>query len=333
MNATSKPTPLAPGWMRYTLVAAAIYNLAWGTWVILRPNDLFNLTAIPQPIYPGIWQCVGMIVGVYGIGYYFAAADPYRHWPIVLVGFLGKILGPIGFLQTLLTIGPGERGYLPPAWGATILTNDLIWWIPFAVILYEAFKHNVAPESSETTISVDAANQQFTTSRGDTIAAASRDQPLLLLFTRHAGCTFCREALVDLADRLPRLRSAGVEPMVVFQGSDAIKQTLAGYGLGDVATIHDPNCELYRAYDLGRGRVGQLFGPAVWVRGFRAAILDRHGVGKLDGDGFQMPGAFLVRDGKVIAGHRHRDAADRVDVCELVDRADHGQSSALESAV
>ena len=38
------------------------------------------------PRYPQIWQCVGMIVGVYGVGYLVAASDPLRHWPIVLVG-------------------------------------------------------------------------------------------------------------------------------------------------------------------------------------------------------------------------------------------------------
>ena len=75
-----------------------------------------------------------MIVGVYGIGYAAAAVDPYRHWPIVLVGFLGKIFGPIGFLMAALS------GELPWAWGATIITNDLIWWIPFAIILWGAYR-------------------------------------------------------------------------------------------------------------------------------------------------------------------------------------------------
>jgi hypothetical protein len=75
-----------------------------------------------QSCAPVIPQCVGMIVGVYGIGYLIAASDPLRHWPIVLVGFLGKIFGPIGFLAA------GLRGDLPWSWGVTILSNDLIWW-------------------------------------------------------------------------------------------------------------------------------------------------------------------------------------------------------------
>ncbi len=79
-----------------------------------------------------LWQCIGMIVGVYGIGYWLAARDPARHWPIVLVGLLGKVLGPIGFLQAGLT------DQLPWRCGWLIVTNDLIWWVPFASILLAA---------------------------------------------------------------------------------------------------------------------------------------------------------------------------------------------------
>ena len=43
-----------------------------------------------------------MIVGVYGVGYATAALDPSRHWPVVLVGLLGKIFGPIGFLSAVV---------------------------------------------------------------------------------------------------------------------------------------------------------------------------------------------------------------------------------------
>ena len=51
------------------------------------------------------------------------------------VGLLGKVFGPIGFVAAVL------RGTFPPLFGLTILTNDLIWWIPFAMILWDAAKH------------------------------------------------------------------------------------------------------------------------------------------------------------------------------------------------
>lgn len=115
--------------MRHVLIAAAVYNLTWGLLVVLFPLAPFRWAGMTPPNYPELWQCLGMIVGVYGIGYGIAATDPMRHWPIVLVGLLGKVFGPIGFL------GAALRGRLPWSFGLTILTNDLIWWLPFGLIL------------------------------------------------------------------------------------------------------------------------------------------------------------------------------------------------------
>ena len=123
-----------PAWMTWCLVAAGIYNLAWGGLTVLRPAWLFDLTGLERPNYPFIWQCVGMIVGVYGVGYLAAARDPARHWPIVLVGFLGKIFGPLGYAGGVL------RGEVPPEFGWTLPTNDLVWWVPFALILLHALR-------------------------------------------------------------------------------------------------------------------------------------------------------------------------------------------------
>jgi small multidrug resistance pump len=86
----------------------------------------------PKQIY--LWQCIGMIVGVYGIGYACAARDPTRHWPIVLVGLLGKVLGPIGFVDA------ATRGEVPWQAGWLIISNDLIWWIPFSALLLRSRK-------------------------------------------------------------------------------------------------------------------------------------------------------------------------------------------------
>ena len=134
---SSRDFAVFPQWHRTLLKSAAIYNLVWGAFAILFPMTLFRLVGMdPLPNYPELWQCIGMIVGVYGIGYWIAASDPVRHWPIVLVGLLGKIFGPIGFLQAVLN----DR--FPPAMGLTILTNDLIWWIPFAAILWNAKRQN-----------------------------------------------------------------------------------------------------------------------------------------------------------------------------------------------
>lgn len=128
-------TSNAPSWMKVWLKAAAIYNVFWGTSVVLFPSWQFDLLGMDLPRYPGFWQCVGMIVGVYGLGYWWAARDPFTHWPIVAVGLLGKIFGPIGFSEALFS------GKLPLGFGVNIIFNDLIWWPSFLMIMMGSFKN------------------------------------------------------------------------------------------------------------------------------------------------------------------------------------------------
>ncbi len=136
MSDTQRVEP-RPGWACAWLLFAAIYNIAWGGAVVLAPVWTLGLLGIrpaTTELWPQLWGCIGMIVGVYGVGYAIASLDPLRHWPIVLVGLLGKVLGPIGFLAAAV------EGQLPWSMGVTILTNDLVWWIPFAMILWHAAK-------------------------------------------------------------------------------------------------------------------------------------------------------------------------------------------------
>lgn len=116
-------------WMSGVLKAAGVYNILWGIWVVLFPQQFFILTNMEPINHPMIWQGMGMVVGVYGLGYWWAAADPVRHWPIIAVGYLGKLFGPIGFVINYC------QGLVPAGFGYTLITNDLIWWIPFFLIM------------------------------------------------------------------------------------------------------------------------------------------------------------------------------------------------------
>jgi hypothetical protein len=312
LDAIPRPAP----WMVIALIAAGVYNLLWGAVAIIWPTGLFDLAGMEPPRYASIWQCVGMIVGVYGVGYLVAARDPLRHWPIVLVGLLGKVFGPVGF------VGAAARGELPWAFGWTIITNDLVWWAPFAAILWRAFSHHTARAGlgdAELAAPLDrrTAIEQAVTNRGASLDELSRRQPTLVVFLRHAGCTFCREALDDIALARDAIEADGAEIVLVHMGEDAqAADFFARYGLEDLPRVADPQRELYRAFNLQRGSAGQLLGPRVWWRGL-LAFARGHGVGKLAGDGFQMPGAFLLSDGIVVRSFRHRRASDRPDYAAL----------------
>ena len=123
-------------WKQKVLKIAGIYNIVWGAWVVLFPAHFFSLTGMEPLNHLMIWQGMGMVIGVYGLGYWWAASDPSTHWPIVAVGFLGKIFGPLGFFLNY------AQGIVPFEFFFTLITNDFIWWVPFFLILKQAWKEN-----------------------------------------------------------------------------------------------------------------------------------------------------------------------------------------------
>lgn len=114
-------------------VLAGIYNILWGLFVSFDPNWLFRFAKMELPNYPEIFACLGMVVGLYGVVYLEIARRPERGFLLALVGFVGKILGPIGAIY-YVSLGKWTFSAL-----IMNLTNDFIWLIPFAIYLYDSF--------------------------------------------------------------------------------------------------------------------------------------------------------------------------------------------------
>jgi hypothetical protein len=157
----------------------------WQAFAVLFPGAIFRWLEMPEPNYPQFWQCIGMIVGVYGIGYAIAAFDPARHWPIVLVGFLGKVFGPLGMAQALWT------GQLPWGFALNCVTNDLVWWVPFFLILKHAWERYQRDSGLEASPDESILLKDSITSNGRSLAEISQEHPVLVVFLRQSGCTFC----------------------------------------------------------------------------------------------------------------------------------------------
>lgn len=157
------------------------------------------------------------------------------------------------------------------------------------------------------------------TNKGRSVDEASRERPVMLIFLRHFGCTFCREALADLAGKLDHFEQDGIGLIFVHMADDAVaREYFEKFGLGDPERISDPDCRFYAAMGLGKGTFSQLFGLQVMMRGFEAGVLKGHGIGRQLGDGFQMPGVFLIQNGIVRERFIHRLASDRPDYEELM---------------
>ncbi len=118
---------------RATFVAAGSYNIAWGCYAVLDPQWFFRLTGLPPTNSPQIFACLGMVLGLYGVLYLEVARRPEHGWLIAAVGMAGKILGPLGLGWLILTDVWPVRSLL------LIATNDVVWWLPFAWYLRDAW--------------------------------------------------------------------------------------------------------------------------------------------------------------------------------------------------
>ena len=156
------------------------------------------------------------------------------------------------------------------------------------------------------------------TQSGRRLLDLSADSPVLLVFLRHAGCTFCRETLADLSKYRSRIESNATRIVIVHMGEpESMESLLERNDLIDVDRIVDANQDLYRTFGLKRGTLRQLFGLTVWNRAFLGGALARHGIGFIQGDSTQMPGLFLIHQGSILRRFRHRSVADRPDYTTL----------------
>ncbi|MCC9608368.1 redoxin domain-containing protein [Blastopirellula sp. JC732] len=311
MNLPDQPPP----WMKYLLLAAGAYNFIWGAAAIFAPSAMLSWLQVDATGSTlAFWQCIGMLVGVYGLAYLIAATDAYRHWPLVLVGFIGKVLGPIGFLFAY------GAGTLPLTFGWMNLTNDLIWWAPFAMILWGAVRHQHLIGNAYEMPEADDPIRELRTNDGRRLDDLANEHPQLVVFLRHAGCTFCREAAHDLGKQRSEIEAAGCGIILVHVGKEDDPESFSKYGLDDLPRISDPTCRLYRQFGLDIGTFSQLFGARVWARGIAAGIFGGHGLGLPRANSFQMPGVYLYHCGQILDGFQHERASDRPVYLDFVRR-------------
>jgi hypothetical protein len=120
---------------RIVFAAAGVYNMAWGLYAVADPQWLFRVAGMTPQNQPQIFMTLGMVLGLYGLLYLEVARRPEDGFAIAAVGLAGKLLGPIGWLGLYLT------GGWPLASGVILLTNDLIWWIPFVWYVRDAWPY------------------------------------------------------------------------------------------------------------------------------------------------------------------------------------------------
>ncbi len=160
-----------------------------------------------------------------------------------------------------------------------------------------------------------APDVEVATTTGESIRLSSlwRDQPLLLVFTRHFGCPQCKEMLSQLVQTKTALEDAGLAIAAITQGQPDETAEFCRQRAPGIRCLSDPERKAYRAYGLERGTVWQVaLAPEVVMRTVRAGkrghTVERPPAGQ---DVMQMSGTFIIgRDGRIRLPYYYDTIAD-----------------------
>ncbi len=159
------------------------------------------------------------------------------------------------------------------------------------------------------------------TESGTTLLALAESSPVLLVFLRHFGCTFCRQTISQVSELSGELDRRGVRAVFVHLGTPEIAQAhFDYYKLGDVERVHDSQAAVYGLPMFGLSRthpISHFFQPKVAIGWLKGAVF-QHGIGMIQGDGAQMPGVFFLKGPKIVRRFVHRTIADQPDYLRLV---------------
>ncbi|MEO0007296.1 MAG: hypothetical protein RJA20_1492 [Bacteroidota bacterium] len=170
-------------------------------------------------------------------------------------------------------------------------------------------------------------SSMITANGGEDLYSIAEKQPVLLVFLRFFGCSFCREAISDISRRRSYFEENGFRVVFVHmaENMETADKFFRKYRLYPVDHIPDPEKNFYRAFGLGQTTTAQLLTFMNWMRGFQAAVIEGHGGNPVLnnpelGDGLQMPGVFVLHRGEIKRSYIHRNAYDRPDyeeICQL----------------
>ena len=153
----------------------------------------------------------------------------------------------------------------------------------------------------------------YTSQNGETLASLLAERLVFLVFLRHFGCTFCREAVAEITEKRPRIESQGAHLAFVHLGTEEKAQWFfKPYALLDVPRFSDPEGKLYEAFGLTRAEWRQFLNLTSVSRMFRAAF-HGHFAFYPEGDIQRMPGVFLLDAGRIRKAFRHKLISDRPD--------------------
>ena len=271
-----------------------------------------------------VFAFAGVALVANGLMALLAASDPVRHWPVVAGQLALTLALPVLAARAALT------GVLP--WslaGLAGVISLVVSWL-LTLTLLRAHDQYRSVESVVRISTLGLLREGLAGHRTGTGLALNglvEQTPVLLVFLRHTGCTFCRQTLADLSAAAPALTQRGVQLVLVHHSSEeAMTALVARYQLDGVQVVHDEHRRLYRHFGLKSGSAWQVaLNPWVLLRSAWSVFVERHGMNRPDGDPRQMPAAFTLFRGRVLSGYFHGNASDRPDYVQLCSAIDSSQ--------
>jgi hypothetical protein len=176
----------------------------------------------------------------------------------------------------------------------------------------------VAPEAQDSVLAVTL--REYQTESGRNLLDLLDESPILLVFLRHFGCSFCRETLDDVSGIRSEIEAKGVRPVFVHLGTpERAKPYFDYYHLTDIERVSDPEATLYArpVFALPRKNVFSHFlVPKVWLGWLRT--LPKEGIGLIKEDAEQLPGIFYLRQREIARSFRYKTIADRPNYKKLL---------------
>ena len=124
--------PLKP-WMRWLLRFVGGYNLLAGLTMMVFYHESFKFLGIPKPQLMLPVQLVGILVGLFGVGYLLVASNPIQNRHLRMLGFWSKARG------SYLGVGYVLLGKLPPMFLVILFFADIVYLPPFLVIMRRVY--------------------------------------------------------------------------------------------------------------------------------------------------------------------------------------------------
>lgn len=160
------------------------------------------------------------------------------------------------------------------------------------------------------------------TNTGQSVLEISNDHKVLLIFLRHLGCMFCREALKDIKNILPDLEKLKTEVVLIHMAdSVTAEEVFEKYQLPSIKHISDIKKDFYQAFGLTKGDFRQLFGFKSFIGMGRAAVKGNFPASNLVGDPHQMPGVFVVDKAEVSNYYLYSTVGDYPNYISLVKKS------------